>query len=152
MKICLACSLGGHLTEIMQLKPLYSKYEHFFITEENAISRNLAETEKTLFLKQINRRMARFPLIFMGNVLKSYRYLKSEDPDIIISTGALCSFSVLLLGKLRGKKIVFIESFANIKKPTLTGRLIYPFTDLFIVQWEGLKKYYPKAVNGGAIF
>lgn len=152
MKICLACSLGGHLTEIMQLKPLYAKYEHFFITEENAISRNLAESEKILFLELINRRMARFPLIFIQNLLKSYRYLRAEKPDIIISTGALCSFSVLLIGKLQGKRIVFIESFANIQKPTLTGRLIYPFADLFIVQWEGLKKYYPRAVDGGAIF
>lgn len=152
MKICLACSLGGHLTEIMQLKPLYEKYDHFFITEENAISRNLAETEKILFLNLINRRMAKFPLILMENTLKSFRYLQKENPDIIISTGALCSFSVLLLGKLQGRKIVFIESFANIRKPTLTGRLIYPFADLFIIQWEGLKKYYPKAVHGGAIF
>lgn len=152
MKICLACSLGGHLTEIMQLEPLYSKYDHFFITEENAISRNLAETEKVLFLNQINRRMTGFPLIFIKNAVKSYVYLRSEQPDIIISTGALCSFSVLLLGKLRGAKIVFIESFANIRKPTLTGRLTYPFADLFIIQWEGLKAYYPKAVDGGAIF
>lgn len=152
MKICLACSLGGHLTEIMQLKPLYEKYDHFFITEENEISKNLAETEKILFLKLINRRMPRFPLIFLKNAFKSYRALKAEKPDIIISTGALCSFSVLILGKLQGRKIVFIESFANIIKPTLTGRLIYPFTDLFIIQWEGLKKFYPKAVLGGAIF
>lgn len=152
MKICLACSLGGHLTEIMQLKPLYSKYDHFFITEQNAISQNLAETERVLFLDQINRRMTGFPRIFIKNALKSYRYLKQENPDVIISTGALCSFSVLLIGKMRGTKVIFIESFANIRKPTLTGRLVYPFSDLFIVQWEDLKRYYPKAVDGGAIF
>ena len=45
-----------------------------------------------------------------------------------------------------------IEVFDRIDKPTLTGRLIYPVADKFIVQWEELKQFYPKAENLGSIF
>ena len=35
---------------------------------------------------------------------------------------------------------------------TATGRLIYPISDKFVVQWESMKKLYPKADFGGWIF
>lgn len=56
------------------------------------------------------------------------------------------------MGKLFGAKTVYIEVFDRIDKPTLTGKLVYPITDLFIVQWEEMKKIYPKAKNLGSIF
>ena len=49
-------------------------------------------------------------------------------------------------------KLVYIEVFDRIDKPTLTGRLVYPITDRFVVQWEEQKKVYPKGVNLGSIF
>ena len=58
----------------------------------------------------------------------------------------------LLLGKLMGKKIIFIECMFNVDEPTLTGKLAYKFSDLFIVQWEDMLKVYPKAVLGGRVF
>ena len=62
------------------------------------------------------------------------------------------SRSFFWLGKLFGAKTVYIEIFDRIDKPTLTGKLVYPVTDKFIVQWEELKKVYPKAINLGGIF
>ena len=42
--------------------------------------------------------------------------------------------------------------FDRIDKPTLTGKLVYPVTDRFIVQWDEMKKVYPKSENLGSIF
>lgn len=152
MKICLACSLGGHLTEMMQLKSFYSQYKYYYVTEKNEISADVATYESVYFVDLINRRMLFFPLLFVKNFYLSFKYLRQEKPDIIISTGALASFWTLFLGKLMGVKIIFVESFANIETPTLTGKLVYRFADLFIIQWKALLKYYPKAVVGGGIF
>ena len=52
----------------------------------------------------------------------------------------------------RGSKLIYIEVFDRIDKPTVTGRLVYPIVDKFIVQWEEQKKVYPKAINLGSIF
>ena len=72
--------------------------------------------------------------------------------DLIISTGAAVAVPFFWIGKLKGIKTVYIEVFDRIDKPTLTGKLVYHVTDKFIVQWEEMKKVYPKAINLGSIF
>ena len=56
------------------------------------------------------------------------------------------------IAKIFRSKIVYIETLANSKTKTATGRLIYPIADLFIVQWEEMLKLYPKAKFGGWIY
>ena len=52
----------------------------------------------------------------------------------------------------RQAKTIYIEVFDRINAPTIAGKLCYPVTDKFIVEWEEMKKVYPKAVNLGSIF
>ena len=75
-----------------------------------------------------------------------------EKPDLIISSGAAVAVPFFYLGKLFGAKLIYIEVFDRIDKPTMTGKLVYPIVDKFIVQWEEMKKVYPKAINLGSIF
>ena len=72
---------------------------------------------------------------------------EAGSADLFRSGG--CS-SFLLSGKADGKEAV--EVYDRIDKPTLTGRLVYPIVDCFIVQWEEQKQVYKKAVNLGSIF
>lgn len=73
-------------------------------------------------------------------------------PKYIVTTGAHTAGPMCCLGKIFGSKIIYIETFANVHTKTVTGRLIYYFADLFIVQWESMLKVYPKATYGGWIF
>ena len=79
-------------------------------------------------------------------ILKSILLFFKINPDIIISTGTHTAVPMCYLGKLFGKKVIYIETYANITKKTLSGKIIYPISDLFIVHWKELKKVYPKAV------
>ena len=47
---------------------------------------------------------------------------------------------------------MFIESYAKVERPTLTGKLLYPFADRFYIQWGELLEFYPKAVCVGGVF
>ncbi len=71
----------------------------------------------------------------------AWKVLKKEKPDLIISSGAAVAVPFFYLGKLFGAKLIYIEVFDHIDKPTLTGKMVYPITDKFIVQWEEQKKY-----------
>ncbi|MBQ5562816.1 MAG: UDP-N-acetylglucosamine--LPS N-acetylglucosamine transferase, partial [Clostridia bacterium] len=51
-----------------------------------------------------------------------------------------------------GASTIYIEVFDRIHRATITGRLCYPVTDKFIVEWEEMKKLYPKSINLGSIF
>ena len=86
------------------------------------------------------------------NTFVAFKVLRKEKPDIIISSGAAIAVPFFYLGKIFGAKTVYIEVFDRIDKPTLTGKLVYPVTDKFIVQWEEMKKVYKKAENFGSIF
>ena len=48
--------------------------------------------------------------------------------------------------------VVYIESFAKVSSPTLSGKLLYRFADRFYVQWETMREFYPKAVCLGGIY
>lgn len=77
---------------------------------------------------------------------------EKRKPDVIISSGAAVAVPFFYLGKLFGKKLIYIEVFDRIDKPTMTGKMVYPIVDKFIVQWEEQKEVYKKAINLGSIF
>ena len=146
MKICITSSVGGHLTEVMQLKEIYLKYEHFFILNDK---NNLPEElkEKTYFITHSERDWK-----FLVNLYEALKILWKERPDVIISTGAGPAVPISIISKFFGCSIIFIESFAAVKHPTLTGRIMYYLADKFYYQWKYLEKFYPKGIYGGSIF
>ncbi|HAT4134674.1 polysaccharide biosynthesis protein [Clostridium perfringens] len=149
-KICFIASSGGHFEQLMMLKPIMKKHRSFIVTEKTNYSVNT--DQKVYYLKQVNRHEVEFILLMILNSFKSLKIFLKEKPDVIISTGALSVIPICVIGKVFGKKIVFIESFAKITSPTLTGRFIYKFADRFYIQWESLRKFYPNAINKGGIY
>lgn len=153
--VLFVASTGGHLKELMQLEEIFSKYDFNLITEKTESNLNLKNKykERVNFLvygTKDHKLVYPFKLIY--NCFKSlYLYLKIH-PDYIITTGAHTAAALCCLGKIFGSKIIYIETFANIKTKTITGKNLYHVSDLFIVQWESLLKLYPNAVYGGWIF
>ena len=86
------------------------------------------------------------------NTFLALKVLRKERPDLLISSGAAAAVPFFYIAKLMRKKLIYIEVYDRIDKPTLTGRLVYPIVDCFIVQWEEQKRVYKKAVNLGSIF
>lgn len=153
IKICFVASSGGHLQELKQIIPYLSNYSHFLITEVAGTGKlESSPGLKTYTVNQINRRERLFVLHFARLFLDSLRIVLKEKPNVVVTTGALIAVPIAFLVKILGGKIIYIESFARIDDPSLTGRIIYKFSDLFIIQWKQLKKYFPKAKYLGSIF
>lgn len=151
MKICFAASSGGHLEQLMMLKPLMDKHDSFVLTEKTEYKFN-SKGSKTFYVKQINRKEALFIIKFFYLFCTSLNIFLREKPDVIISTGALATIPICLIAKLFKRRLIFIESFSKINSSTLTGKLLYKYSDLFLIQWEDLRKYYPNAKYGGGIY
>ena len=154
-RVLFISSTGGHLKELLELKSLFNKYDSYFITEK---------TKSTLSLKNeygnkvgylifgTKDHILTYPFKLFANCFISLYYFIKFRPKFIITTGAHTAGPMCCIGKIFGSKIIYIETMANISKKTITGRIIYKFADLFIVQWESMLKLYPKAVYGGFIF
>lgn len=150
-KVCFVASSGGHFEQLMMLKPLMEKYDGFIMTEKTTY-KSSGDKIRTYYLKQVNRKEALFPFLFLYDFFYSLVVFMKEKPDYVISTGALATIPICLITKLFGKKLIFIESFAKVDSPTLTGKLLYRFADRFYVQWEPMLKIYPNAIYLGGIY
>lgn len=149
-KICFAASSGGHLEQLMMLKPMMDKYQGVVVTEKT--SYQSTKEVPTYHLLQINRREILFLPKMVVNAIKSLRILMREKPDAVICTGVLAMIPLCLLAKMMGKKLVYLESFAKVTSPTLSGKLLYRFADRFYVQWPQMLEIYPNAIYIGGIY
>lgn len=151
-KICLISSSGGHFEQLLCLKPLNENFNIFFVTEKTKYNKN--DKKIKYFVKQVNRKEILFiPNMIMIFFKSLYIYIK-EKPDVIISTGVLSTIPMLFIGYFFKKKIIYIESFAKINSPTMTGKLIYKkkIANQFYVQWKTMLEFYPDAIYKGGIY
>ncbi len=151
-KICLISSSGGHFEQLLCLKPLSENFNVFFVTEKTKY--NKSDKKIKYFVKQVNRKEVLFiPNMIMVFFKSLYIYIK-EKPDVIISTGVLSTIPMLFIGHFFKKKVIYIESFAKINSPTMTGKLIYKkkIANQFYVQWKSMLEFYPDAIYKGGIY
>jgi len=154
-KVLFISSTGGHLDELMQLKPMFEKYDYHIVTEKTKSNLNLKNKfpKKVSFLVYGTKdHMLTYPFKLLYNCFKSLFIFIKIRPKYIVSTGAHTAGPMCCLGKIFGSKIIYIETFANSKTKSATGSIVYKFADLFIVQWEDMLELYPKGVYGGWIY
>ena len=142
-KVMFIASMGGHLTELLQMKKLFKYYDYMLVTEKH---------KSTINLKEEYNDKVKYLFVIPINIIKSIIYFLKFKPDVVVTTGAHTSVVMCYLAKIFKKKVIYIESFANIETRTLTGRLVYKIADVFIVQWKSLLKLYPNAKYEGWIF
>ena len=94
----------------------------------------------------------KYPWKYVINTFQSLRIYLKKRPKFVLSTGSGMAIAMCLIGKFFGSRIIYIETGARIYEPSLTGRFMYYFSDLFIVQWEQLLKHFPSAIYGGLLF
>ena len=149
LKLCLVCSSGGHLAHLHLLEPFWKNREHFWVTFDKQDARSILKDQKVYpCYYPTNRNLVNL----IRNTFLAVKALRKEKPDLIISSGAAVAVPFFWIGRLMGCKTIYIEVFDRYTSATLTGRLVYPVTDRFVVQWDEMRKVYPKAVNLGSLF
>ena len=154
-KIMFISSSGGHLSELLQLKVMFEKYDYKIVTElvdSTKYLKNKYPHKVNYLIFGTKKNMITYPFILLINCFLSLFYLLLYRPQYIITTGAHTAGPMCCIGKIFRKKIIYIESFANRNVKSVTGSLIYKFADLFIVQWKDMLKLYPKAKYFGSIY
>lgn len=149
MKVCLVSSSGGHLTHLYMLKPFWENEERFWVTFDKEDALSLLKNEKMYPCYYPTNRSLKALII---NTRLAWNILRKEKPSLIISSGAAIAVPFFYLGKLFKAKCIYIEVFDRINHSTLSGKMVYPIADKFIVQWEEMRKIYPRAINLGSIF
>lgn len=151
LRVCLAASGGGHVRQLLDLEPVWSRYDHFFVTEDTALGRTLADKHRTYFVPHFAWGQAKLGAPFrmaaraFSSFFGSLKLMLRERPDLIISTGAGAVIFPVLWGRLTGARVVVVESFARFDGPSLFGRFAAPLAHDVIVQSQKLSAHYPRA-------
>lgn len=149
LKICIACSAGGHLHEILQIEDAYKNYEYFYLTFKKVNSIELAKRRKVYFITDPKRN----PIKFIKNFFETLSIIIKERPNVVISNGAGVAINACVISKLLGARILFIESFCRVRKKSLSARILYLIADVFLVQWKNMVNIYgKKAKYAGSVF
>lgn len=154
-RVLFISSTGGHFSELSQLSDIYDNYDYHVITEKTKTNINL----KKKYGKRIDYlvygtkdHLFSYLFKFSFNILKSMYLFFKIRPEYIVTTGTHTAIPMCYIGHFFGSKIIFIETFANSKTKTLSGKIAYRIADKFIVQWEDMLKEYPNATFGGWIY
>ena len=143
MKVCLVGSSGGHLTHLMRLKQWWINKDRFWVTFNKEDAKSQLVDEKCYWCYYPTNRNIKN---LIKNTFLAIKVLIKEKPDLIVSSGAAPSIPFFFIGKIMGAKLVYIEVYDRIDTPTVTGKLLYPICDKFIIHWEEQRVFYPKAV------
>lgn len=147
MKILIVSSVGGHLTEVMQMAPLFEGHEVSLVVNDEA---SLPEFD---FARVYRIAHAERDWRVLLNCAEAARILRAERPDVVVSTGAGPAVPFALVARLAaGARVLFVESAAAVTRPTLTGRLLYRIADRFFYQWPGLAAEFPRAELARVVF
>lgn len=136
LKICLTASAGGHLVQLLRLRECWESHEAVYVSTVDVVKDRLAKMGKVYIVGECNRE---HPLRTIAVTWRCLRIVLKERPDVVISTGAAAGFLICFWAKLTGARIIWIDSIANVMRPSMSGRMIRPFADLFFTQWEELK-------------
>ncbi len=153
-KVMFISSTGGHLSEMLELEELFPYYDTTIVTEKTKSNLYLKDKYKQVYYLVYGTKshFLTYFFKFIYNFFKSFYLFLKIKPDVIITTGTHTAVSMCYIGHLFKKKIIFIETLANRTTKTMSGSMIYPIADYFLVQWESMLKLYPKAIYSGFIF
>lgn len=139
-KILLVSNRGGHLAQSLLLAEAFPAYEKVWVSER------VPDVLERLVGKRVyygHSPTERHYGNLLRNLIFAIRVLRLERPDLVLSTGAGLFVPFLLLSRLFGARVIFVEVYDRFDSLTRTGRLARLFADRIFVQWEGLAEKKP---------
>jgi len=150
-RVLFCASAGGHYTELMQLADLIDQFDSVVMTERTEVSKK--SSFKTVYVPYSSRAEGWVYFFKFAYVsLLSMFYFIFFRPKVVVSTGVHSTLPICVLAWIFKRHIIYIETVAAVKTPTMTGKLMYKIANDFYVQWEELLNIYPNAIYGGVIF
>ncbi|MDX6651910.1 MAG: hypothetical protein QOJ38_691 [Solirubrobacterales bacterium] len=148
--VLLVCSSGGHLAQLHQLKPWWERRRRAWVCFDTADGKSLLAGESVHWAARPTTR--NIPNL-LRNLRLAWRLCRRRHVELVVSNGAGVALPFFVIARLRRIPTVYIEIYDRINEyPTLTGRLCYPFTTLFLLQWEEQRRFYPRGVLIGPLF
>lgn len=149
MRVLLVGSSGGHLTQLLALRPWWEEHERTWVTFQTLDATSKLAGEDVVWAHHPTTRNVRN---LARNSKLAWHTMSRLRPDVVISTGAGVAVPFFWLHRYFRAVTVYLEVFDRIDSRTLTGRLCRPVSDVFLVQWPEQQALYPNSLLVGQVW
>ena len=133
--VLLICSSGGHLLQLLALRPAWEAYERVWVAFDKSDTRSLLADQRVIHAHGPTNRNVRN---LLRNLALARRVIRSERPSAILTTGAGLAVPFAWIGRIYGVPTVYVESLTRIDELSMSARLISPVASRMYVQWPEL--------------
>jgi beta-1,4-N-acetylglucosaminyltransferase len=147
-RVILATSAGGHLAQLLRLEEWYRDVDATWVTFDLPDAVSALAAEKVVWAHHPTTRNVKN---LLRNSLLAVRTLRRVRPHLVVSSGAAIAVPFFWLGKLFGAHTIYVEVVDRIDTRTLTARLVYPVTDVFLVQDHSQVALFPDSIFIGEL-
>lgn len=149
VRVLLVCSSGGHLAQLLQLRPWWEHHERRWVTFDLADARSKLAGET---LEPAHHPTTRNAANTLRNARLAWTVTRDFAPDVVVSNGAGVAVPFFAVAKTLGIPTVFVEVYDRVDSRTLTGRLCRPLSSRFLVQWAEQQDLYPSSTLIGPLY
>lgn len=129
-KVLYAASFGGHWVQLKRLAGLVEDDEAEFVSTAAGQNASANYYLRDFSVRELHWGLWQFPL--------ALRIVRRSRADVIVSTGAAPGLLVLFAGWLLGRKTIWVDSIANSRRLSLSGRAACLFATEVLTQWPTL--------------
>lgn len=131
-------SAGGHWIQLRRLHPAFEGTRLIYATTRETYRGEVEADGAEFRVVPDCNRWEKLKLIKAA--FKIFLLLLKEKPDVVISTGAAPGYFAIRLGKMLGKKTIWVDSIANAEELSLSGKKAGQHVDHWITQWKHLAR------------
>lgn len=147
--VLLVCSSGGHLAQLLELRPWWERLERTWVCPDTADVRSGLQGERVVTGHHPTTR-------HVGNLLRNLvlavGLLRRARPDVVVSDGAGLAVPFFWAAWLLGVRTAYLEVYDRVGGPTLSTRLVAPVTDLMLAQWPAQHDALAGSVLAGPVY
>ena len=150
LKLCIGASAGGHTTELFALLEHASWWPRpaVAVTTLEILRPRFEHLAPTTVIGEADRHR---PWAAVAVLVRAWRFVRRERPDVIVTTGSMPLAVVCGLVKLHGGRVVWIDSVAQMDHMSMSGKLVRRFADRCYVQWPALATRYRNVRYAGEL-
>lgn len=138
--LLLVASTGGHLAQLLALRPWWEHHRRTWVTFDKADARSTLAGEHVVnAFHPTTRNVANAA----RNLGLAIRLLPRLRPDLVVSTGAGLAVPFFGVARALGMPTIYLEVYDRVDSQTLTGRMCRPLASAFCVQWPDQLPLYP---------
>jgi UDP-N-acetylglucosamine:LPS N-acetylglucosamine transferase len=146
-KLLAVASTGGHWIQLLRIvSPLNTELETVYLSTHPKCA-TMVENHKFYTMTDFSRWDC-YKLIYV--FFQAIKIIRKERPDIVVTTGAAPGMITLFAAKLFNKKTIWIDSIANVKHLSFSGKIASKFAAKTYTQWEALAT--SKILYAGNVF